>query len=276
VEFGVERRLTEMKLYFLDDGNGPPAEAVGEVGASGYSVQGLSGIAPAAPPASFDLQFWDGNVWREIPGQSRTLSDPAGRRANSVTFPEIRTAGVRAVFHLRDGAPTGLTELEAWGPGTLPLPSPTAAITNLALNPDSQGFPKVSASFTSEVDAVGQAVDGALTFTRYSRNRWTAFGTPNAEDWVAVDFGQRVGVGRIELFFYGDGGGVAAPEEYRIEVWAEGVWEAAEILARHPSKPTAWAVNTAEIAPVETDRIRVVLRHALPAASGLTELRIWE
>jgi len=35
-------------------------------------------------------------------------------------------------------------------------------------------------------------------------------------------------------------------------------------------------VNTIRIEPVSTQRIRVVLEHALPLVSGLTELTIWE
>jgi hypothetical protein len=40
-------------------------------------------------------------------------------------------------------------------------------------------------------------------------------------------------------------------------------------------EPTTWALNTVTIEPVETQAIRVVFEHALPAFSGLTEIEVW-
>ena len=35
-------------------------------------------------------------------------------------------------------------------------------------------------------------------------------------------------------------------------------------------------MNAVRIDPVQTDKVRVVFEHDLPAYSGLTELRIWD
>jgi hypothetical protein len=35
-------------------------------------------------------------------------------------------------------------------------------------------------------------------------------------------------------------------------------------------------VNTVRIDPVQTEKVRVVFEHDLPAYSGMTELRIWD
>lgn len=179
------------------------------------------------------------------------------------------------VLNHQEGATSGLTEFEAWGPGELPLSSPVEAVNNLGWNPGDQEYPLLSASFTFPSDAVEQAVDGRLSFTRYSRNRWTAYTSPNAEDWPEVDFGVPLPVGRLELFLYGDGRGVAAPESYRVERWVEGGWREIPLLSRSPETPMAWAVNTVTFGPVQAERLRVVFRHALPAFTGVTELRIW-
>jgi hypothetical protein len=121
---------------------------------------------------------------------------------------------------------------------------------------------------------VEQAVDGRLSFTRYSRNRWTAYGSPNAEDWLEVDFGAPRAVGRVDLYLYGDGRGVAAPGAYRIEAWDGKTWMEVTERARTPEAPTAWALNTVELEPVETSRLRVTLTHDGVMRSGLTELRV--
>jgi len=47
------------------------------------------------------------------------------------------------------------------------------------------------------------------------------------------------------------------------------------VRSRTPERPTASAVNTVRIAPVRTEKVRVVLEHDLPSASGITELMVW-
>ena len=196
--------------------------------------------------------------------------------ANHVTFPEVATTGIRAVLHHQPAATSGLTELEAWSADALPLSPATEPVAGLARGiPGDRAYPKVSASYTSSNDQVKQAVDGRLSFTRYSRNRWTAYQSPNATDWIEVDFGTPRTVGRVDLYLYGDGRGVAAPRDVRIERWTGTSWVDTPIRARTPEAPTAWALNILEFAAVQTSRLRAVFTHDLPASSGLTELRIW-
>jgi hypothetical protein len=118
-------------------------------------------------------------------------------------------------------------------------------------------------------------VDGNLALTRYSRSRWTAFQTPNPEDWLEVDFGEPREVGRVELFLYGDGRGVAAPEEYWVQLWTGEGWRTVTPSNRIPAAPLAWAVNRTEFEQERTERIRVVFRHAGPLASGVAEIRVF-
>jgi len=227
------------------------------------------------PPASYELEAWVGEAWRPVPDQHRSPEEPTGRRANTIGFPEQVTSRIRVVLHHAPGATSGLSELEAWGPGELPLPVASAAVENLAWNPGDRPLPRASASFTGPSDDVAQAVDGRLSFTRYSRNRWTAYRTPNLQDWLEVDFGQPREVGRVEIFLFGDGRGVAAPMDYRIEEWNGEAWVEAPVRARSPEEPLAWALNTVVVGPVTTERVRVVFTHAPPAVAGVTELRIW-
>jgi hypothetical protein len=192
-----------------------------------------------------------------------------------VDFTPISTSRIRVVLHHQDRATSGLTEFEAWGPADAGVSAPTEPVTNLALNATGEGFPEVSASFTGASDAAAQAVDGRISFTRYSRNRWTAYHSPNSEDWLAVDFGTPERVGRVELYLYGDGSGVAAPREYRVEVWTGDAWRVAVVRSRTPIRPMAWALNTVELEPVETSRVRVVFTHERPTFTGVSEMRVF-
>jgi hypothetical protein len=123
---------------------------------------------------------------------------------------------------------------------------------------------------------VEQATDGRIAYTRYSRNRWSARGTPHPSDWLEVDFGRPRRVGRIEAHFVADGRGLAAPRGFTVQYWTGRDWLPARELRRLPEAPEGSAANTVWIDPVETARIRVVVEHARPAASAVTELLIRE
>jgi len=293
VDFGVPRPLARIQVYFLDDVAGPPVEVVGEEENAGFPLEMAQEGLPVRAPVAFRLEAWNEGAWEEIPGQDRLPQAPEGRRANTIRFPAIRTAGIRVVMEPAAGATVGLTELEAWGPtqGSGPIGDSMSAfgpgqgtdgpfsgsqgLRNLALDRTDGEFPALSASFTSQGDALGQAVDGRISLTRYSRNRWTAFGSPNLSDWLAVDFGMAAEIQRVELFIYGDGRGVAAPEKYEVQVWNGAGWQTAGELGRVPEVPLAWAMNVVEVVPTVTERVRVLFRHALPEYSGISEIRVW-
>jgi hypothetical protein len=119
-------------------------------------------------------------------------------------------------------------------------------------------------------------VDGRVAFTRYSRNRWTAFGSPHAEDWLEVQLARPAAVSRVELYLFADGRGVAEPASFRLEAWVNGRWITVPERSRIPREPTAWALNSVQLEPTTTSRVRVVFVHDGSDRSGLTELRIFE
>jgi hypothetical protein len=252
LDFGVTRPLEEVDLYFVDDGAGVTA------------------------PARYDVAMWTGAGWSAIPGQLRRPARPEGHRANAVTFPRISTPRLRVTFTHRPGASTGLTEIEAWAHTPLPLPAPTAPVHDLAYNGTGQGFPRATASFTSRYDQVGQVNDGRIALTRASRNRWTAYASPHKSDWVEIAFGVRRTVRALDLYLWGDSGGVRAPRRYAVQYWDGRRWAEPRERLRTPERPATWAMNSVRIDPVETDRIRVVFEHDVPAFSGMTELMVWD
>jgi hypothetical protein len=244
VDFGVPRPVDEVKLYFLDDGEGVTA------------------------PAAYVLEAWADGEWREIPNQQRRPVQPEGHRANVVAFPVIDVSRIRMTLAHRPGSASGVTELEAWGAAELPLPQPTAASRNFARGA------AVSASFTSEFDDVTQVNDGRIAFTRYSRNRWTAHGSPTRRDWIELVLSAVLEVGRIDIYLWGDERGVTAPRSFSAEYWDGDTWQAAAERERLPTEPATWARNTVWIEPVETARLRVWFEHDSPGFSGVTEIEV--
>lgn len=246
IDFGTPQTIASVKLYFLDDSTG------------------------VAPPARYDLEQWRNGVWVPIARQRRTPELPTGRRANVISFHPVTTTQLRVVLTAKQGSALGLTEIEAWHRATAPLARAPAVSPDLAYGA------VVSASFTSDVDHVNEVNDMKIAFSHYSRNRWTAVGTPNARDWVEVKLPKPHRVGTVELYLWGDGTRVKAPKRYTVEFWNGRDWVAARVLSQVPLNPQVSSVNTVHVEPVTTARIRLVFEHDLPAASGMTELIILE
>jgi hypothetical protein len=251
LDFGISRPVDSLALYFVDDGDA------------------------IKPPARFTVERWHEGRWEEIPAQRRFPEAPAGRRANTVAFDRIATARLRLVLTHRAGASSGLAEIEAWADAPPPFAEPADGSGNRALNRKSQGYPRVSASYTATGDSVAQATDGTVAYTRYSRNRWTARGSTGPTDWLEVDFGGARRVDRIEVHLVAEGPGLAAPRRFTVQYWSGGDWRPAVVRRRLPDVPEGSAVNTVWIEPVAAPKIRVLFEHARPAATAVTELLIW-
>lgn len=252
LDFGIARPVETIMLYFLADSAG------------------------IAPPESYLVERWVGSRWVAFSGEQRDPARPEGHRANVVSVSGVETSRLRVTLNHRPGWSSGLSEIEAWGHAPLPLPEPTEPVRNLAFNPGGTGFPRVSASFTSRSDKVTEVNDMRFGFSAYSRNRWTAWGSPNPSDWVEVDFGGPRRIERLDLFLWGDDQGVKAPRRYAVQFWDGQRWAAGRLVRQLPEQPQTFMLNTVWIEPVETNRVRVVLEHDLPAASGMTELIVWE
>jgi hypothetical protein len=252
VDFGIRRPVHTVKVYLLDDGE------------------------KILPPESFELESWDGKGWAPIPGQTRSPKEPTGRRANVSHFSEIETQKIRALFSHRAGARTGLTEFEVWGDAALPVAPAPPPEGNLALNPGDRRFPRASASFTSRFDKVEMANDGKTSFAASPHNRWTSFGSPNATDWLEIDFGEEKEVGRVELAIYDDRGGVQAPTAYNVQYWDGSAWSDAAAQKKVPESPVGSQWNEVRFRGVKTSKVRVVFTHDGKARSGVSEILIWK
>ncbi len=251
VDFGIKRRIHTVKLYLLDDDERVVA------------------------PERMELEFWDGKKWRTVPNQQRTPRKPTGHRANAIHFPELETDRLRVVFTHGATGKTGLTEFEAWGDATQPFVSAPAPAGNLALNETGRGFPRASASFTSRFDKVEMVNDGRIVFRPTPANRWTSYESPNTTDWLAIDFGDKKKVGRVELYIYEDGGGVQAPASYTVQYWDGAVWRDVPEQKKSPAKPAGGMKNTVTFPALETSKVRVEFTHQAKTRSGLTEIAIW-
>ncbi|MDZ7694005.1 MAG: discoidin domain-containing protein [Balneolaceae bacterium] len=153
VDFGVERPVEEVKLYFLDDGN------------------------EVRPPEQYQLQVWDGEQWNTIEKVTQTPAEPTGHRPNTIQLDQVyHTEKVKVVMDKPAGQSVGLTEIEVWGHDDLPLDQPVAEVTNLAFNPDNELFPIYSASYTHPGSQLGSVSDMHGLIPYNDPSRWSAPG----------------------------------------------------------------------------------------------------
>ena len=247
----MQRPVDMLKLYLLDDEGG------------------------VSLPSKFEVEYWTGKGWATVPKQTRSPVEPAGHRANVVRFPQIETTKIRSVFRHGPQGRTGLTEMEAWGPATLPVIMTVAPGNDLALNPGDRTFPKASASFTSRFDRLNMVNDGVINFNATPANRWTTFGSPNASDWLEIDFGRANEFSRIELAIYDDRGGVQAPAAYIVQFWDGQKWVEAPNQTKAPELPAGGMLNEVRFDKVRAAKVRVVFVHQGKARSGLSEIFVW-
>jgi len=253
LDFGITRKIDEVKLYFLDDGTNVVA------------------------PKGYTIEYLNGSSWSKLPSERRMPAEPTGHRANKVQFAAVDASKVRVVFEHAPGGRTGLTEIEAWGEQSgnyEPAPPPAG---NLAFNPRGDGFPKASASFSDRFGGMPKwAVDGKIVFRPTPLNRWTSYGSTNSNDWLEIEFGEEREVGRVSLFFYDDRGGVQLPANYIVQIWDGENWHDAKGQVKTPSQPAANIENDLAFAKTRTSKIRVMFEHNGKSRSGVTELEVWK
>ncbi len=252
VDFGAERKLDCIHLAFLDDGKGIVA------------------------PQKYEIQIPHGAAWESLPEQKHTPAEPTGHLMNRVTFPEQALKKFRVLLTHAPGGFSGLTELEAWGIGSLPYVPVPPQPGNLAYNPTRQGFPKATASFHDVYGGVPtSATDGRKSYQPNPVNRWTSYGSPNAQDWLEVDFGEAKEVRRVELYIYDDKGGVQPPTSYTVQSYTGTEWQDIANQKKNPALPAGSAQNTVTFDSVTTSKLRVLFTNRDKARSGLTELEIF-
>jgi hypothetical protein len=169
-----------------------------------------------------------------------------------------------------------LTEFEAWGEGKLPYTPAGPPAGNLAFNLKGEGFPKASASFSDQYGGKPEkAIDGKINFLPNPMNRWTSYGSPNAVDWLEVDFGMEKEVRRVELHIYDDHGGVQAPAKYIVQTWSGREWKDVEAAKMTPETPIGGQANRVTFEARKTEKLRILFTNKGKARSGVTEIEIW-
>jgi hypothetical protein len=262
LDFGVVRSLQTLKLFFLDDGDSRDTDV--------------------RVPKSLDVEAWVDDHWATVELPAALTSDPSkpsvlrGHTATEISLNAMRTSKLRVRLEHQPKFSSGLTEIEAWGEATLPLELVPPPAGNLAYNPNTDGFPKATASFSDRFGGLpSKAIDGRTVFLPTPMNRWTSYESKTATDWLEIDFGKSLEFRRVEMAIYDDRGGVQPPAKVMIQHWTGTEWRDTTDLKTSPERPAGGQWNVATFAPVQSSKVRIVLTHEGAARSGVTEVLVW-
>jgi len=130
-----------------------------------------------------------------------------------------------------------------------------------------------TASYTWSGDSPADAVDGQDFHLDTPSTRWTTYGSPNREDWLAVDVGAPTRVSDVRMAFYDDGGGVRTPDAVAVDYRApDGSWVALPGVA----KPERGKLSRVVVdPPVLTSALRVRPKRDDGGAVGITAVQSW-
>ncbi|MBB4141082.1 galactose-binding domain-containing protein [Microbacterium invictum] len=234
---------------------------------SGLDVSVWADGGGVVAPAAMWAEVWVDGAWQSVAGATSAPATPTAGSVNELRFITQRTDRVRLWLEKSGGA-TGVTEIEVVGPAqqveTLDPAHPAVS----AVLPGSAP----QASYTYTGDSVAQVTDGIVSYTESPRNRWTAYKSPNASDWITVDLGSIITVDELHIDFFEDAGAVRAPSSYTVDYWDGAAWAAVTGVGRVPSSPTGNTTNTVSFDPVNTSQVRLTMVHAGSYRSGVTEL----
>ena len=86
-------------------------------------------------------------------------------------------------------------------------------------------YADATASFTCKGDSPSRMNDGSTNTSDSSHDRWTAYGSPNTQDWVQYEFAGDVRLRGCYVMWYDDGGGVQAPTGLTVQYWDGSSWK---------------------------------------------------
>ncbi len=143
----------------------------------------------------------------------------------------------------------------------------TANLTNLAAGATA------SASFTGSGASTAGAIDGFPINEPF----WGAGGSPNAQDWYEVNFGQTRAFDEVRLYFKDSRPASTtyrAPSSYNIQFLNGSTWTTVGGQVKSPAAPRA-NYNLVTFPAVSAQRVRVLATNASGAKTGLTEIKIF-
>src|SRR4029079_2028257 len=116
IDFNASYAINEIDFFTLQDNWQNPVPPTLNMTFTLYGV------------TNFEVQYWTGSTWTDIPGGNVTGNNHVWRQ---FTFADITTARIRVLINNSLARFSGVTEIEAYNAGANPTPTstPTATLT---------------------------------------------------------------------------------------------------------------------------------------------------
>lgn len=239
---GTEREIERIVIYFVEDDD------------------------QIRTPEKYTLEYWDGKAWKEVPKQMRQYKIPMARRGNTITFNKLNTSKIRVLLFQEENFNVGISEFETWGEAVFPISTPVTQPEN-----NFRTRYEASASYTSRFDRVRTIIDGVAD----PNGRWTSFESPSASDWVQVDFKGKLSANMVYIYFYQDNTNIFPPESVTIQFWNGESWINVKNQKSVPEQAEGNSLNIIKFDEIETEKIRVLMKHRSGKYSGVYEVEFY-
>src|SRR3954447_2969929 len=147
-----------------------------------------------------------------------------------------------------------------------------AGVDLTSTTPDVAQGAGTTASFTASGTSSAAAVDGFPI----NEPQWGTKGSPNAQDWLEINFGQARTVDDAWLYFRNDraSGGYRPPASYTVQYWNGSTWVDAAAQVKTPAAVRS-NYNRVRFTAVSSQRLRLLVTHASGFKTGVTEIKVY-
>jgi hypothetical protein len=261
IDFSTTQTISEIDLFTLQDNWSAP------------TTPSLSTLFSQYGVTDFQVQYWTGSTWTNIPNGTVTSNRNVWRQ---FTFTSITTSKVRVLVNNALGGYSRITEIEAYTPSA-------SSGTNVALAANG-GVATASSSYSASYPVVA-VNNGDRKGVNWANGGGWNDATVNAyPDWVQIDFNSSKAINEIDLFTIQDN--PANPitptlntqftqygiTDFQVQYWTGSVW--ADVPNGNVTgNRNVWRQFT--FANITTSKIRVVVNNALGGYSRIVEIEAY-
>lgn len=265
VTFNGTYSISEIDVFTVQDSYAAPSEPTLSMT---FSLYGLT---------AFQVQYWNGSTWVDVPGGNISGNRSVWRR---ITFAPINTNAIRVLVNAALNGYSRITEIEAWAGTAL---SSTTTPKNVAAR--TSGGTATASSTHSAAYPSGGANNGDRKGLNWGNGGGWNDGTPNVfGDWLQVTFDGTYSISQIDVFTVQDN--FSAPVEptssmtfslyglvdFRVQYWTGSTWldvPGGNIVGNN----RVW--RHLAFAPIATQAVRVLVNRALNSYSRIVEIEAW-
>jgi hypothetical protein len=261
IEFSGPKSIDEIDVFGVQDDYSSPSEPTDTMTWTHYGL------------LDFQVQYWSGVAWQDVPGGNVTGNNLIWRR---FTFSPITTSKIRVLCNNALYSNSRVTELEAYG-----VDPPQRINVALASN----GGVATASSYLTAGYAPGGAINGDRKGLNWSNGGGWTDGTVNSyPDWLQIDFDGSKTIDEIDVFGVQDN--YTSPSEptqgmtwtsyglpdFQVQWWDGASWQDVP-GGKVTGNNLIWRKFT--FSPVTTSKIRVVGKDALHGHSRVTEVEAY-